>query len=148
MTAWMKNFIVDLGVMPSIQKLIEILCDNAGAIAQANEPRSHHSMKHILKRFHYIRDIPERGYIMLNKVHTDQNLADPFTKPMHHSKHEEHADKNQIGLRFSRQWIHGNQSDCSNKGMIRSNLKFSGSCTWTKEFCSPLIRSWTFRRPR
>ncbi|KAI3744875.1 hypothetical protein L1987_57971 [Smallanthus sonchifolius] len=52
--AWMKKLIADLGVMPSIQKPIEILCDNTDAIAQAKEPRSHHSTKHILRRFHYI----------------------------------------------------------------------------------------------
>ncbi|KAI3821241.1 hypothetical protein L1987_08803 [Smallanthus sonchifolius] len=68
--AWMKKFIADLGVMLRIQKPIEILCDNTGAIAQAKEPMSHHSTKHILRRFHYIRDIIERGDVMLNKVHT------------------------------------------------------------------------------
>ncbi|KAI3819532.1 hypothetical protein L1987_13373 [Smallanthus sonchifolius] len=77
--AWMKKVIADLGVMPSIQKPIEILCDNTGVIAQAKEPRSHHITKHILRRFHYIRDILEQGGIVLNKVHTDQNLADLFT---------------------------------------------------------------------
>jgi hypothetical protein len=45
--AWMKKFISDLDVVPSIRQQIEIFCDNTGAIAQAKEPRSHHRTKHI-----------------------------------------------------------------------------------------------------
>ncbi|KAD6795217.1 hypothetical protein E3N88_06113 [Mikania micrantha] len=101
--AWMKKFIADLGMVPSIARPIEIMCDNSGAIAQAKEPRSHHSTKHILRKFHYIREILERGDITINKVHTDHNLADPLTKPMPQAKHEEHARN--IGLRFASDWI-------------------------------------------
>ena len=98
----MKKFIGDLDVMPSIKKPIEILCDNTGAIALAKESRSHQTTRHILRKFHYIREIVERGDIMINKVHTDLNLADPFTKPLPQARHEEHAGN--IGLRVVRQW--------------------------------------------
>ena len=97
--AWMKKFITDLDVVPSIQKPIEVFCDNTGAIAQAKEPRSHHRAKHILRKFHYIREILERGDIIISKVDTDQNLADPFTKPMTQDKHDQHRDA--IGLRLA-----------------------------------------------
>ena len=100
---WMKKFIADLEVIPSIQKPIEIFCDNTGAIAQAKEPRSHHSTKHILRKFHYIREVLERGDIVVEKIDTDQNLADPFTKPIPQVRHEKHADC--IGLRYARQWV-------------------------------------------
>src|ERR1044071_1945217 len=96
----MKKFIGDLDVMPSIKKPIEILCDNTGAIALAKEPRSHQTTRHILKKFHYIREIIGRGDIVINKVHTDLNLADPFTKPLPQVKHEEHVGK--IGLRVAK----------------------------------------------
>jgi hypothetical protein len=100
--AWMKKFITDLDVVPSIKKPIEILCDNTGAIALAKEPRLHQTTRHILRKFHYIRETIERGDIVISKVHTNLNLADPFTKPLPQAKHEEHAGK--IGLRFARQW--------------------------------------------
>ncbi|KAG8496949.1 hypothetical protein CXB51_008176 [Gossypium anomalum] len=38
---WIKKFITELGVVPSISDTIELRCDNNGAIAQAKEPRSH-----------------------------------------------------------------------------------------------------------
>ena len=99
----MKKFISDLKVMPGIERPIEIYYDITGEIAQAKEPRSHHSTKHILRKFHYIREILERGDITINKIHTDLNLADPFTKPMPHVKHVTHA--NSIGLRMCSDWI-------------------------------------------
>ncbi|KAL0405774.1 UNVERIFIED_CONTAM: Secreted RxLR effector protein [Sesamum latifolium] len=37
---WMKNYIQELGVVPSIAEPIVIFCDNNGAIAQAKESRS------------------------------------------------------------------------------------------------------------
>ena len=100
---WMKKFIADLGVVKSIQSPIEIFCNNPGAIAQAKEPRSHHSTKHVLRKFHYIREVVGRGDIIISKVSTDQNLADPFTKPMPQVRHEEHASS--IGVRYARSWI-------------------------------------------
>ncbi|KAK8593022.1 hypothetical protein V6N12_045111 [Hibiscus sabdariffa] len=51
---WIKKFISELGVVPSISDAIELYCDNNGAIAQAKEPRSHQRSKHILRRFHLI----------------------------------------------------------------------------------------------
>ena len=66
---WIRKFIIDLGVVPSIADPIDLYCDNNGAIAQAKEPRSHSRSKHILRRFHLIREINERGDIHICKVH-------------------------------------------------------------------------------
>ena len=38
---WIKNFIFRLGVVPSITNLVDVYCENNGAISQAKEPRSH-----------------------------------------------------------------------------------------------------------
>ena len=38
---WLKNFLLDLGVIPSVQSAITLYCDNSGAVANAKEPRSH-----------------------------------------------------------------------------------------------------------
>ena len=42
---WIKKFITELGVVPSIPDALELYCDNNGAIAQAKEPRSHQGYK-------------------------------------------------------------------------------------------------------
>ncbi|KAK8696248.1 hypothetical protein V6N13_001384 [Hibiscus sabdariffa] len=51
---WIKKFISELGVVPSISDVVELYCDNNGAITQAKEPRSHPRSKHTLKCFHLI----------------------------------------------------------------------------------------------
>ncbi|KAK8597292.1 hypothetical protein V6N12_065763 [Hibiscus sabdariffa] len=77
-----KKFVTELGVVPSISDAMELYFDNNGAIAQAKEPRSHQRSKHILRRFHLVREIIDRGDVEICKVHTDDNIADPLTKPL------------------------------------------------------------------
>ena len=57
-------------------------CDNNRAIAQAKEPRSHQRSKHVLKRYHLIRDIIGRHDVIIEKVATYHNVVDPLTKPL------------------------------------------------------------------
>jgi hypothetical protein len=47
---WIRNFISELGVVPSVSSPMDLFCDNSGAIAQAKEPRSHQKSKHVLRR--------------------------------------------------------------------------------------------------
>ncbi|KAK1619383.1 hypothetical protein QYE76_024900 [Lolium multiflorum] len=72
---WMKRFIVELGVVPSALDPLIIYRDNMGAIANAQEPRSHKRLKHIKLRYHSIREYIEDGEVKICKVHTDLNVA-------------------------------------------------------------------------
>ena len=51
---WTKEFVSDLGVIPSAPGPMKIFCDNTGAIALANESRFHKRTKHIKRRFNSI----------------------------------------------------------------------------------------------
>ncbi|KAK8555331.1 hypothetical protein V6N12_009479 [Hibiscus sabdariffa] len=95
-------FVTELGVVPSISDALELYCDNNGAIAQAKEPRSHQRSKHILRRFHLIREIVDRGDVEICKVHTDDNIADPLTKPLSQQKHDRHTES--LGIRYVSDW--------------------------------------------
>ena len=94
---WIRKFVIELGVVPSAHDPMELLCDNNGAIAQAQEPRSHQKNKHIQRRFHLIRQFVEEGDVNICKIHTDLNLADPLTKALPQAKHDQH--RNAIGVR-------------------------------------------------
>ncbi|KAK1603680.1 hypothetical protein QYE76_027353 [Lolium multiflorum] len=95
---WMKRFIVELGVVPSALDPLIIYCDNMGAIANAQEPRSHKRLKHIKLRYHSIREYIEDGEVKICKVHTDLNVADPLTKALPRAKHDQH--QNAMGVRY------------------------------------------------
>ena len=100
---WIKKFITELGIFPSIVDPIELFCDNNGAIAQAKEPRSHQKSKHILRRYHLIREIIDRGDVKICRVPTLDNAADPLTKPLAQPKHEGHTRG--IGIRSMPDWL-------------------------------------------
>ena len=51
---WLRKFIDELKVAPSVDGPILLYCDNTGAISQAKEPRSHQCTKHILRHYHLI----------------------------------------------------------------------------------------------
>ena len=79
---WIKKFITRLGVVPSISDLVGLYCDNNRAITNAKEPRSHQRSKHILRRYHLIREIIDRGDMKICRVPTNDNIADPLIKPL------------------------------------------------------------------
>ncbi|KAL0287317.1 UNVERIFIED_CONTAM: Retrovirus-related Pol polyprotein from transposon TNT 1-94 [Sesamum radiatum] len=100
---WLKNYIQELGVVPSIAEPVVIFCDNNGAIAQAKEPRSHHRSKHILRCYHLLREMLSRGDYRMDRVSSVENTADPLTKPMSQIAHTQHLDK--MDLRSMGDWL-------------------------------------------
>ncbi|GER54135.1 leucine-rich receptor-like protein kinase family protein [Striga asiatica] len=89
---WIHEFLKELGVVPSATNPISIYCDNTGAVAQAKEPRSNNRNKHVPRRYHLIREIVDRGEIKIERVQTEHNVADPFTKPLCIAKHHNHLE--------------------------------------------------------
>ncbi|KAJ9557299.1 hypothetical protein OSB04_011913 [Centaurea solstitialis] len=95
---WLRNFLSDLRVVASVSRPIDIFCDNSGAVAQAKEPREHHKSRHVLRKYHLIQEIIGRGNVRICKIPTEENVADPLTKPLARVKHEAHA--NSIGIQY------------------------------------------------
>ena len=79
---WMKEFISDLGVIPSASCPMKIFCDNTGAIALAKESIFHKRTKHIKRRFNSIHEQVKDGDIEICKIHTDLNVALSLPKPL------------------------------------------------------------------
>ncbi|KAK8983773.1 hypothetical protein V6N11_009559 [Hibiscus sabdariffa] len=76
---WIKKFITELGVVPSIVDAVDLYCDNNGAIAE----------------------IIDRGDVEICKVHTDDNIVDPLTKPLAQQKHDRPES---LGIRYVSDW--------------------------------------------
>ena len=95
---WMKEFISDLGVIPSASGPMKIFCDNTGAIPLAKESIFHRRTKHIKSHYNSICDQVKEGDIEVCKIHKDLNVVDPLTKPLSRVKHDQHQDS--MGVRF------------------------------------------------
>ena len=95
---WLKKFVIEFGAFPSCNDHVSIYCDNTSAIANAREPMTHSTTKHILRHFHVTIDYVKDGHTRICKIHTDLNAADPMTKPLPQGKHEKHRET--IGVRY------------------------------------------------
>nr|GEY69496.1 putative retrotransposon protein [Tanacetum cinerariifolium] len=79
---WIRKFILGLGIVPTINEPIRTFCDNSAALHFANEPIVQRGVRHYNRRYHYLRESITLGKIRFLKVHTDDNLFDPFTKAL------------------------------------------------------------------
>ena len=100
---WIKKFITELKVFPAIKNNIVMYCDNTGAIAQSKEPRSHQKSKYILRRFYFNRDIVKRKEVIIEKILTEDNLADSLTKGITQQKHDRHTKE--YGVQIHTNWL-------------------------------------------
>ncbi|GJT57762.1 hypothetical protein Tco_0992816 [Tanacetum coccineum] len=94
---WIRKFISRLGIVPTINEPLNMYCENSAAIHYANEPGVQRGARHYHRRYHYVRECVKLGEIRILKVHTDNNLADPFTKALSNRKLTQYARS--IGLR-------------------------------------------------
>ena len=90
-------------MVPSIVNPVPLYCDNNGAIAQAKEPRSHQRSKHILRRYNLIREIIARHDVIIEKVPTNHNIANPLTKSLSQKKFDSHVLS--YGIRYKGDWL-------------------------------------------
>jgi hypothetical protein len=70
-----------------------IYCDNNGAITLAFDQAFHSRAKHIDVRYHYVREQVEAESITLNRIPSQNNVADIFTKPLGRVLFERHRLK-------------------------------------------------------
>ncbi|GJV27821.1 retrovirus-related pol polyprotein from transposon TNT 1-94 [Tanacetum coccineum] len=76
---WMKQALVDYGIRLDD---IPIMCDSKGAIDLSKNPVQHSRTKNIEIRHHFLRDNVQKGNISIEKVSSEDNIADILTKPL------------------------------------------------------------------
>ncbi|GKF14480.1 hypothetical protein Tco_0055942 [Tanacetum coccineum] len=86
---WIRKFISGLGIIPIIEEPISMYCDNTGAIAIAKDDGVTKGARYFHVKVHYLRETIKLGDVKIEKVDTDDNLADPFTKALEFPKHYE-----------------------------------------------------------
>ncbi|GKC16614.1 retrotransposon protein, putative, ty1-copia subclass, partial [Tanacetum coccineum] len=96
---WIRNFILRVGIVPTINEPIKMFCDNSATLHFSNEPGVQRGARHYHRRYHYVCESIVLGEIKFLKVHTDDNLADPFTKALPKGKLTQHARS--MGLRLA-----------------------------------------------
>ena len=75
----MQKLLHDYGIY---QEHLTIYCDNISAINISKNPVQHSRTKHIEIRYHFIRELVKDDTLTLEFIHTDDQKADLFTKPL------------------------------------------------------------------
>ena len=57
-------------------------CDNQSCVKLSENLVFHDRSKHIEMRYHYLRDMVQKGAIHLQYILTDEKITNVFTKPM------------------------------------------------------------------
>ncbi|KAL5760756.1 hypothetical protein ACOSP7_019246 [Xanthoceras sorbifolium] len=94
---WLRQFLIDLKVVPNANKQITIYCNNSGAMDNLKEPRSYKRGKHIESKYHILKEIVHRGDMTVAKIVSVDNLADPFTKALPQKSFYRHLEN--MGMR-------------------------------------------------
>ncbi|KAJ9553286.1 LOW QUALITY PROTEIN: hypothetical protein OSB04_017331 [Centaurea solstitialis] len=93
---WLRNFLSDLRVVASVSRPIDIY-----SVITRGPWRKQRNLENITSqntKYHLIREIIGRGDVRICKIPTEENVADPLTKPLARVKHEAHA--NSIGMQY------------------------------------------------
>jgi hypothetical protein len=86
---WLKGLVKELGLN---QRGVQMHCDSQSAIYLAKNQVYHARRKLIDVRFHKIRELIVTGDIVLEKVHTPENVADMLTKSVTVTKFKQCLD--------------------------------------------------------
>ena len=65
-----------------VRKLVILYCDNTSAINISKNSVMHAKTKHIAIKYHHVRELVEDKQVKLEYIHTKEQTADIFTKPL------------------------------------------------------------------
>ena len=74
---WIQRLLKELGHK---QEKIFVFCDSQSALHIVRNPVFHSRTKHIGVQYHFVREVVEDESVDLQKIHTNDNLADVLTK--------------------------------------------------------------------
>nr|GEV15930.1 retrotransposon protein, putative, Ty1-copia subclass [Tanacetum cinerariifolium] len=86
---WINKFISGLGIVPTIEEPISMYSDNTGATAMAKDDGVTKGARYFRPKVHYLRETIKLGDVKIEKIDTDDNLVDLFTKVLAFPKHSE-----------------------------------------------------------
>jgi hypothetical protein len=65
---------------------VHLMCNNISVISVAKNLVFHKKMRHVERRYHFLRDHVEKGDIEIRYIDTERQLTDIFTKPLDSSR--------------------------------------------------------------
>ena len=95
---WLRELLMDLPIVEKPLPAILMNYDNQTVIVKVDSSKDNmKSSRHIKRRLKSVRKMRNSGVITLDYIHTEKNLADPFTKGL--SRNVIDTASKEMGLR-------------------------------------------------
>ncbi|KAE9588330.1 putative RNA-directed DNA polymerase [Lupinus albus] len=91
---WLQSLLEEIGLYYENSMLLMV--DNKSAINLAKNPIAHGRSKHIETKYHYLRDLVEKGRLKLEFCKSENQLADILTKPLRRNSFE--VQRSKLGM--------------------------------------------------
>lgn len=88
---WLKNFIQDLKVVDSIEKPIQLFCDNKGAVFFCKNNKRSAGLKHMKVKYLLVREKVREGLTTVDYINTTEMIADPLNKAIPNNAFHKHV---------------------------------------------------------
>jgi hypothetical protein len=88
---WLRKLLI--GLFDLEMRATTILCDNQSCIKMTENLVFLDRSKNIEIRYHFIRDMVQRGALKLQYISVDEQVTDVLTKPLSRVKFEHFRDK-------------------------------------------------------
>ena len=128
---WIHKLLTELSLVFNFTVLTTLFCDNQGVVWLSKDLMFHRCTKHIDIHFHSIHQTVSQGHIILWDCHTDNIIANLFTKVLTHFKFEKFC------ALLSVLWycIHLEGKFCAHM----PTYSFTCYCSWMVIFSIPFI---------
>ena len=77
---WLKDLLK--GMKEEVTKPVILYYDNTSAINISKNAVMHAKTKHIAIKYHYVRELVEGKKVKMEYIHTKEQIADIFIKPL------------------------------------------------------------------
>lgn len=77
---WLRNFILGLGIVDSIERPLRIYCDNSAAVFFSKNDKYSKGAKHMDLKYLAVKEEVQKHRVSIEHIGTDMMIADPLTK--------------------------------------------------------------------
>ncbi|XP_042973023.1 secreted RxLR effector protein 161-like [Carya illinoinensis] len=90
---WLRNFILGLGIVDSIERLLRIYCDNSSAVFFSKNDKYSKGAKHMELKYLSVKEEVQKQTVSIKHINTTPMIADPLTKGLVAKQFKEHVDR-------------------------------------------------------
>ena len=139
---WLRSLYDELGFIQEDPTLIR--GDNDGSIVITKNPQFHKHTKHIVIRWHWVRDLVRDGILQISTCRDKDQTVDILTKALPCPKHSQHTFEMGLSTVWRGVWGSPKPSQCDGQ-MINNNILYYNN-TSVRIYCIAYSNKTSWRQ--